>query len=305
MSVIQPNKQKVMSFAEIIQGRDASVRVTHDGFLYAVDLVMVMTDKSRDSAGWIIRNIPEETFPSVKITDRKMPGKGNGHTKLVSFQNAIELVMVLPGRVAKETRTQFADIIKRYLAGDHSLITEIQANAQSSSPIAQMARESLSIVTEEDLNRKRRREELELEMLQADLLERQNKAMDSQQQSVLTFINTMQLLDPNWKNDTRLVIQTKDRLKNIVLGQSPAAITNGPSDTPIYIHDVARSLGYGKLSHGDACKIGKKAAELYHAIHSAPPQKRMQFVDGAERMVNVYTEADRPMLERAVHAVFL
>jgi hypothetical protein len=303
MSVIQSSNQKVMSFAEIIQGRDATVRVTHDGFLYAIDLVMVMTDKSRDSAGWIIRNIPEETFPSVKITDRKMPGKGNGHTKLVSFQNAIELVMVLPGRVAKETRTQFADIIKRYLAGDHSLITEIEANAQSSSPIAQMARESLSIVTEEDLNRKRRREELELEMLQADLLERQNKAMDSQQQSVLTFINTMQLLDPNWKNDTRLVIQTKDRLKNIVLGQSPAAITNGPSDTPIYIHDVARSLGHSKLSHGDACRIGKKAAELYQARHGVAPQKRMQFVDGAERMINAYTEGDRDLLVEAVNAI--
>jgi len=32
-----------MSFAEIIDGRDAGVRVTSDGLLYAVDLVMVMT----------------------------------------------------------------------------------------------------------------------------------------------------------------------------------------------------------------------------------------------------------------------
>ncbi len=99
------------------------------------------------------------------------------------------------------------------------------------------------------------------------------------------------------------MIQTKDRLKNIVLGQSPAAITNGPSDTPIYIHDVAHSLGHSKLSHGDACRIGKKAADLYHAVHNSAPQKRMQFVDGAERMVNVYTESDRPTLERAVRAV--
>jgi hypothetical protein len=220
--------------------------------------------------------------------------------------------MVLPGRVAKETRTQFADIIKRYLAGDHSLITEIQANAQSSSPIAQMARESMNVVTEEELTRKRRREELELEMLQIEMEERKSlveerkvKMIETQQKGLESFIQTMAFIDSNWKNDTRLVIQTKDRLKNIVLGQAPAAITNGPSDTPIYIHDVARSLGYGKLSHSDACKIGKKAADLYHAIHLAPPQKRMQFVDGAERMVNVYTESDRPMLERAVRAVFL
>lgn len=35
--------QNVMSFAEIVQGRDANVRVTSDGLLYAVDLVVVMT----------------------------------------------------------------------------------------------------------------------------------------------------------------------------------------------------------------------------------------------------------------------
>ncbi len=70
----------------------------------------------------------------------------------------MELIQVLPGRVAKETRTQFADIIKRYLAGDHSLITEIQVNAQYSSPIAQMARKSMSIVSDEELTRKRRRD---------------------------------------------------------------------------------------------------------------------------------------------------
>ena len=46
MSVIQSSNQKVMSFAEVVQGRDASVRVTQDGYLYAVDLVMVMTGKT-------------------------------------------------------------------------------------------------------------------------------------------------------------------------------------------------------------------------------------------------------------------
>ena len=67
-----------------------------------------------------------------------MPGRGNAHTKLLTFQNAIELVMVLPGQITKETRAQFASIIQRYLAGDHTLISEIQANAVSSSPVAKI-----------------------------------------------------------------------------------------------------------------------------------------------------------------------
>lgn len=43
----------VISFAEIIQGRDASVRVTDDRLLYAVDLAMVGTGYSRDYAGQV------------------------------------------------------------------------------------------------------------------------------------------------------------------------------------------------------------------------------------------------------------
>lgn len=44
-----------MSFAEIVKGRDASVRMTDDGYLYAVDLVMVMTGADRNYAGQVIQ----------------------------------------------------------------------------------------------------------------------------------------------------------------------------------------------------------------------------------------------------------
>ena len=89
----------------------------------------------------VIRRLSNDIFPSDKMSERTLPGKGNAHTKVLTFQNAIELVMVLPGEVAKGTRKQFSDVIKRYIAGDASLVPEIQANAQSASPIAQMARE--------------------------------------------------------------------------------------------------------------------------------------------------------------------
>ena len=66
--------------------------------------------------------------------------RGGYPTKLLSFQDAIELIMVLPGKMAKETRTKFADVLTRYMAGDQSLVEEIQANAVSTSPIAELAR---------------------------------------------------------------------------------------------------------------------------------------------------------------------
>jgi hypothetical protein len=44
---------KTISFAEIVQGRDASVRMTDDHLLYAVDLAMVGTGKSRNYSGQV------------------------------------------------------------------------------------------------------------------------------------------------------------------------------------------------------------------------------------------------------------
>ena len=128
--------------------------------------------------------------------------------------------------------------------------------------------------------------------------------MTRTQKNVGDFIEAMENLDQNWKQDTRLVVQTKDLLKNIVLGPQ-TSITNGQDSQaqPLSIQELARELGYGTLGHGDLCKIGKKAIELYRAKHDCAPPKRLQFVDGAERLVNAYTEADRDLLVRAVEAV--
>jgi hypothetical protein len=57
---------KCITFAEIVQGRHASVRITDDRMIYVVDLAMVVTGKSRDEAGMAIRRTPEEVFPSIK-----------------------------------------------------------------------------------------------------------------------------------------------------------------------------------------------------------------------------------------------
>lgn len=43
-------QSKMISFAELIQGRDASVRVTDNNELYLVDLTMTMHGSSRNYA---------------------------------------------------------------------------------------------------------------------------------------------------------------------------------------------------------------------------------------------------------------
>ena len=53
MALSQQLPQRVISFSDVIQGRDANVRITDDGLLYAVDLVMVMTGKDMKSANQV------------------------------------------------------------------------------------------------------------------------------------------------------------------------------------------------------------------------------------------------------------
>jgi len=105
-------------------------------------------------------------------------------------------------------------ISQRQYPADESLKDEIDANAQSSSPVAQIARASVQVDGEEELDRKRR-----------SLME------DAQYRSlalgnISTAVDLMGRLNPAWRNDGRLLLQLEDQVKNIVvLPSSTLAIT--------------------------------------------------------------------------------
>ena len=65
----------MISFAEIVQGRLASVRVTVDGLIYAVDLVMVMTGLNRNDAGQALRRLSDKVFHSGNLTERQLSSR--------------------------------------------------------------------------------------------------------------------------------------------------------------------------------------------------------------------------------------
>ena len=294
---------------------------TRVGYMVAVDLAMLSSGKNKNDAGKDLRDLKEETFSAAKFTVRSLPGKGNSNIKLVSFQDAIELIMVLPGKVAKETRIKFANIIKRYLAGDSSLITEIQANAESNAPIAQLARASLPEKDQEDpeVRRKRvKREDLELIKLEQEIEEMR---ASTQQKRIKNFNDSLALMAqirPDWKeSDVRFRLQTEDMIKNIIAQPAvlaitngsattnAAAITNGPSTDPsisgsggsgsISISQIAQEFGK-RLTHGQSIQAGGLVAKRYKERYNTNPPKHNQWVDGAERMVNSYTERDRGMV---------
>jgi len=65
----------MISFSEIVQGRDASVRVTVDGMIYAVDLVMVVTGKDRDHASQALRSISSDLFDTTRFHERRLSSR--------------------------------------------------------------------------------------------------------------------------------------------------------------------------------------------------------------------------------------
>ena len=297
---------KLFSFAEVVQGRDASVRVTEDGLLYAVDLVMVMSGKDRNNSGRDLRDLSDAVFQSTKFVDRQISNHGGHKTKLVSFENALELIMVLPGKVAKETRKAFASIIHRYLAGDKSLITEIQANAESGSPIAQLARASIEGDGENPLKR-RKIHDAEVAKME---LENARMAAENQQLAITNQKMAYELYAMachDGKPDDRIRMLFKDNMYNLMAppassttGAKALAITDGGLEStahrPITISTVATELGL-KFTSDELKRIGGLVRKRYMQRHGEPPGKHEQLVGGSVRHVNSYTAKDKDLVE--------
>jgi hypothetical protein len=319
---------KLFSFAEVVKGCDASVRVTDDSLFYAVDLAMVISGKDRNNAGRDLRDLPDAVFQSTKFVDRQISNHGGHKTKLVSFENALELIMVLPGKVAKETRKAFASIIHRYLAGDKSLITDIEANAGSSSPIAQLARASLPEPNDHENRIKRiKREDLELDMAERRLRleEGVHRLEESRRGKALEHTSTaIELIKSFTVLDERTSLQFEDHIKNVILSsgrsffhpnQQQALLANNNNGSngqpgPVSINEtesLSVSVLVGEMGHRctdkDIQSIGRVMAGKYREKYGKEPTKHKQFVKGNYVPVNSYMVRDRAMMEQAVREV--
>ena len=202
--------------------------------------------------------------------------------------------MVLPGAGAKEFRKQFADIITRYAAGDKTLQAEIDANAASDAPIAQMARAAVGIEKEDAETKRKRVRHEDQEFMRCEEEIKQMRIRNLQ-----NCMGLMTSIRPDWhQSDARFRLQTEDIIKNIIT--APLLTNGGPGETArpasLSISQLVQELGLKQLKHADACRVGALAARRYKAIHDADPPKHPQWVDGAERSVNSYTSEDREML---------
>ena len=172
-----------------------------------------------------------------------------------------------------------------------------------------------------DLEIDGRKTRLTADKLEID--ERKNRLTADKLLLMKDFCATMSLFDPDWKSDSRLMLQSTDYVKNVMFGcQSTGGgggvlqLANGASDAQldtatsgggpaltasISVSQVAQELRL-RLKHGDSVAIGKNVKKAYEQAHGVPPGKHRQWVDGAEREVNSYTEQDRAIIETAIRA---
>jgi hypothetical protein len=271
------NSKPVLSFASIVQGRDSSVRVTEDGLGDVVDVIMVVTGKDCNQANEVLRRMDHALFDKAICVIR------NGR-RYATLRDIITLIMVLPGKMAKELRSQFAEIIENYIREN---LCSGENAANNDDPVM--------------VGFKRRREELELFKLEWEI-----KAMT---RTHLTNLKSdLEGLDGSLDERTRLMF--KDSFMNLLMAPSgsrlQAQLADGVSpsaNAPISISSVAVSLGY-KPTTNESKRIGQDLRKRYIKQHGKPPPKHDQLCDGRVTLVNSYSEQDRPLVEEALHAYF-
>ena len=145
----------LISFDDIATG--ATVRLTvikGTRYLSIRDVIMHVCGKNNDEAGLVWRRMSDSKKEEVckELAVYQFPGRGQSAQSVITLPGSIKLVMMLPGERAQRYKTQFAEIIARYLDGDQLLGLEIEGNrlAGQKRSYSQFADDVTRMVNEDD-----------------------------------------------------------------------------------------------------------------------------------------------------------
>lgn len=119
--------------------KDVTIRVDHDSMRASViDVAQLVTERDHRYTAKIVQRILRgENQLWTKCPQLRINGKGR-LTSVADAATLIEIIFLLPGRIAREFRRKSALYICRLLGGDLSLVPEIRAqNARIGGTLAQ------------------------------------------------------------------------------------------------------------------------------------------------------------------------
>ena len=316
-------------FDEIVPGATARLAVI-DGvqYLSARDVIMHFGGHSAKTANRVWERLSDSRKEEVATECRNFQFSGQGQTlqPVITFKGVLKLVMWIGGENAKDYRSTMVKILQKYYAGDGSLIEEVEANAQSTGPIQQMARASLvaDAVPEASeelyLPYKRKLAELEVAKRETEVqatkianraaeLANMSKERDSAREHLTKIKDSYRELCEDTVMDERARLILKDNFLNMAMLQAPArgsgqGLLGGHGalnpNKPISLSLVVGELGL-KIPSNELISIGAELKKRYVEKHGKEPGKHEQLCGGRMTRVNSYMESDRPLLEEVLH----
>jgi hypothetical protein len=299
-------------FDEIVPG--ATVRFcVIDGvqFLSIRDLIMCvcMKDNRRAIETWDRLSQNKKDEVTAFCAEKKFPGSGQSEQPVITFVGALKLIMFLPGEAAKKHRGAMTEILRRYYAGDASLIDEVITNNNSGSPVNELARASLVADGGEDGGRieddaevrKRKREEFEVFKMETE-----TKYMECKMAMIDKYkaLATDKALDADtrgmFKKALREAAGTGQALA--VCDDAGEGCEEQDADvdtTDINVVDMADELGV-ELNKARMRRVDAVMMNHFVKKYKRRPERDAVYRHGEEVEVNLYYETDRHVMERAL-----
>ena len=231
----------------------------------------------------------------------KFPGSGQKDTPTMTLAGLQRMLLLVGGAFAKKARELLSDTFRRVMAGDLSIIEEVQANAMSNSPIQQAYRASLAEepavglpvggVAEApviNLEHKRKLEELEMKKLEVDI-ERQEI------ENHANMVREYKSLCPNGELDEAARKRFMSSISSLANKRAFRCLTVGERlNVRITVEQVASDLGL-LLDSSQLISAKIWASKAYEAKYGEKPVKHAH--------VCTYTAKDRDLIEKAVKSV--
>ena len=95
----------------------------------------------------MLGRLPEEVQAEIckDSLTHQFFGPGQTEVDVITFQGALKLIMAVPGENARALRTQFAELLQRFFAGDPTLVSDLAQNLANDDEAHRFAREDAGV----------------------------------------------------------------------------------------------------------------------------------------------------------------
>ena len=247
---------------------------------------------------------------------------GRYETPVLTFDQCMDLLDILVSPAAAAFKKKCRDILKRFFAGDESLVDELRGNAESKSLLSEMCRDKLDggvggmagkkhMMEGDDAETRvatKRLNIADMERQTVDFrVQRFNAVLKGASDIATMFLSNSSESDKKWMGEIQQNY-AKSCMHSLYGGAypegGPSAIT-APTYTddsePITIAlDVLLKNGItDDIDYTRSKAIGKIVARLYRGKYGMDPPARRELVNGVVRECYLYTKCHLPLFDEA------